>query len=64
MARGEKHDVITMVEYEQDGKKRTRWTRIGAAWEKEPGKWSLVLDASPINGKCMIVPPKEDKNGI
>ncbi len=52
-------DVVTPVEYQAGDEKKTRWIRCGAAWSKDDGKWSIQLDALPVNGKLMIMPPKE-----
>lgn len=48
-------DVLTPTE--KDGK--TYWTKIGAAWPAKDGAYSVNLNALPINGKMLIVVPKE-----
>ena len=53
------HDVVSPVEYQAGTEKKTRWVRVGAAWEKEGGRWSIQLDALPVNGRLMLMPPKE-----
>lgn len=56
--------AVTPVEYDaRDGGKKTRWTRVGAAWQREDGGFSVQLDAAPVNGKLLIMPPKEDTGG-
>lgn len=41
----------------KDGK--TFWTRIGAAFQRESGGMSVVLDALPIGNELMIFPPDD-----
>ena len=41
----------------KDGK--TYWTRIGAAFKRDSGRMSVVLDALPIGNELMIFPPDE-----
>lgn len=53
------YDVTCPVEYQAGEEKKTRWVRCGAAWPKDGGKWSIVLDVLPTNGKLMILPPKD-----
>lgn len=49
--------VCTPRKDEKTGK--THWTRIGAAWKKDNGGMSIVLDALPIGNQLMIFPPDE-----
>lgn len=36
------------------------WTRIGAAWEQpKAGGLNLELEALPLNGKIVLLPPKD-----
>jgi hypothetical protein len=54
------YDVVSPVEYDAGSEKKTRWVRVGAAWPKDGEKWSIQLDALPVNGKLMIMPPREN----
>ena len=56
-------NIVTPVEYESGGQKKTRWVRIGAAFPKETGGFSLSFDALPVNGKAMVMEPREDDRG-
>jgi hypothetical protein len=38
---------------------KTFWTRIGAAFKRDSGGMSVVLDAHPIGNELMIFPPDE-----
>ena len=35
------------------------WTRIGAAWSSKSG-FSVQLDAVPLDGRIVLLPPKEE----
>jgi hypothetical protein len=65
MASKQTWDVVSPVEYEAGGQKKTRWVRLGAAWERDNGGFSMQLDGVPVNGKLMIMPqkPREDRGG-
>jgi hypothetical protein len=60
--------VMSPRKDEKTGK--TYWTRIGAAFKRDDGGMSIVLDALPIGNALMIFPPddrpgrpKSDTNG-
>jgi hypothetical protein len=56
--------VFAMTEYgEEDpttGRRRTRWTRIGRAFENRDGSTTLLLDAFPI-GTAKIQVREDDR---
>jgi hypothetical protein len=56
-------DALTVREYEQGGEKKTAWTRIGVAFERDKGGWDIRLDALPINGRIMLMEPKPRDDG-
>jgi hypothetical protein len=39
---------------------KTFWTSIGAAFKRDSGGMSVVLDALPIGREMMIFPPDEE----
>lgn len=44
-----------------EGKEKTRWRNIGVAFPHSKGEgFNVVLDAMPIDGKLVILPPKEN----
>jgi hypothetical protein len=47
------YSVVCPVEYERDGEKKTRWTRLGVAVPNKKGM-SVLLNAQPLNGKVFI----------
>ncbi len=57
-------NIVTPVEYGAGEQKKTRWVRIGAAFPKENGGWSLLFDALPVNGKALVMEPREDNRGV
>lgn len=58
-------DVVCPVEYGEGAEKKTRWLRLGAAWQRDNGGFSLQLDGLPANGKLMIMPKKpKDEPGF
>ena len=59
--------VLAMTEYgETDpatGRRRTRWTRIGRAFENRDGSTTLLLDAFPI-GTSKIQVREDDRERL
>ena len=43
----------------ETGNGESFWTRIGAAWSNKDGGFSLQLDAVPLDGRVVCMPPKE-----
>ena len=51
-------NVFTVEEYERDGKAQKRWTKIGAAFpHKEGPGFSIELQAFPVDGRLVVLPP-------
>lgn len=51
--------AYTVVDFEQDGKRRSNWLRVGAAFEHKDGEgFDIVLDALPVNGRVSLRKPK------
>lgn len=50
-------DVITGRRDEKSDK--TYWTRIGVAFRSEKGGWQVKLDALPVSGQMLLVPPRD-----
>lgn len=41
--------------------KKSYWDRVGAAWTNKSGEGlSLDLSAFPVNGRIVLMPPKQD----
>lgn len=55
------YEAKTVVEYDQGGQKKSRWTKIGVAFPNKNGDGGFVvhLDAVPVNGKLVIMPPRD-----
>lgn len=51
----------------RDGGEKTYWTKIGSAFERDSGGYSLVFDALPIPGekgcRALMVEPKVRDSG-
>lgn len=51
-------DVLTVKER---GEGQKAWfTKIGSAWAKDNGNISIMLDALPMDGKLVLMPPREN----
>lgn len=58
------YDVSTVTEYEQGGEKKSRWTRVGVAFPlKNKEGFQIILEALPVNGKLVMMPPREKTEG-
>lgn len=48
-------DAFTVREYEQNGEKKSDWTRIGVAFPHSDGKgFKVVLQALPVDGVVVL----------
>jgi hypothetical protein len=56
------YKVFTPVEYEKDGERRTRWTRIGTGLGNRKGL-TVLFNAHPVNGKAVVVVVENEKEG-
>lgn len=54
--------VLTPVEYEKDGEKKTRWTRVGTALGNKKGL-TVLFTAHPVNGKAVVILTEEKEEG-
>jgi hypothetical protein len=54
--------VVYAVKDRGEGKKSS-WREIGAAWpHKEGGGFSVELDALPVHGRIVLMPPKPESD--
>ena len=53
--------AYTVNQYGSGENRSTRWTEIGAAWKTEKGNLRLQLEAVPVNGQIILIPPKDDE---
>ena len=54
-------NVFTVEEYESDGKTGQKWTKIGAAFpHKEGTGFNIELEAFPVDGRLVVLPPDSD----
>ena len=53
--------AFTVNQYGSGQNRSTRWTEIGAAWRTQKGHLRIQLEAVPVNGQLILLPPKEDE---
>jgi hypothetical protein len=47
-------DVFAICESKGDGRDRSRWVRVGVAFENRDGSVNVLLDALPLSGRLQI----------
>jgi hypothetical protein len=53
--------LLTVEEFETNGKKASSWTKIGAAFPHKDGiGLSIELKAFPVDGRLVVLPPDSD----
>lgn len=52
----ERLEVFTVRK--EDGNSKGYWSRIGVAFQNKSGGWNVKLDALPVNGELVMMPPK------
>ncbi len=52
-------DLIAYAVRESSGK--SFFTRIGAAWPNAKDGFGIRLDALPVNGEIVLLPPRENE---
>jgi hypothetical protein len=59
----QRYDALCPIERKDErGEAKTFWVKLGAAWENDKGAISILLDALPVNGKIVLMKPKERDN--
>lgn len=54
-------NAYVVTNYGAEGDKKARWQQIGVAFShKNGGGFDVVLDAVPVNGRVVLMPPKGD----
>lgn len=51
-------DLIAYSVTETDAK--SYFNRVGAAWENSKGGYGVRLDALPVNGELVLLPPRDE----
>lgn len=46
-------DVYAIYE-SRDGRERSRWVRVGVAFDNKDGSLNLLLDAVPLSGRLQV----------
>ncbi len=52
-----------MVSRKDEKTGKTHWRQIGAAFKRDNGGMSIVLDALPIGNQMMVFPPDDRDQG-
>ncbi len=47
-------DVYAIYESKSEGRERSRWVRVGVAFDNRDGSLSVLLDALPLSGRLQI----------
>jgi hypothetical protein len=47
-------DVYASYESRSDGRERSRWVRVGVAFDNRDGSVNVLLDALPLSGRLQI----------
>lgn len=51
--------AYTVVDFEQKGKRRSKWLKVGTAFEHKDGEGlDILFDAFPVNGRVSLRKPK------
>jgi len=54
---GKRPELIAYTVTESGGE--NRYHRIGAAWQNSKGGYKIVLNALPLDGEILLLPPKD-----
>lgn len=57
MSNEPKFRVWTVNNYGQGRERKPRWTECGACWETRNGYLKIQLEALPLNGQLLLLPP-------
>jgi hypothetical protein len=47
-------DVYAIYESRTEGRDRSRWVRVGVAFDNKDGSLNVLLDALPLSGRLQI----------
>jgi hypothetical protein len=47
-------DVYAIYESKGEGRERSRWVRVGVAFDNRDGSLNVLLDALPLSGRLQI----------
>jgi hypothetical protein len=47
-------DVYAIYESRSEGRERSRWVRVGVAFDNRDGSVNVLLDALPLSGRLQI----------
>ena len=59
----EKSKQPDLVAYSVSGAEvKSYFNRVGAAWANKRGGYNVRLDALPVNGELVLLPPREEES--
>lgn len=53
--------AFTVNSYGKGQDRKSRWTEIGAAWRTQNGHLRVQLEALPVNGTLILLPPQTEE---
>lgn len=53
-------DVYAIYDSKSEGRDRSRWVRVGVAFDNRDGSLNVLLDALPLSGRLQIRPRPSD----
>ena len=56
-------DVYVIYDAKNEGRERSRWVRIGVAFDNKDGSLNVLLDALPLSGRLHIREREGDPTG-
>lgn len=56
-------DLIVYTPVER-GEGESRFVRVGAAWRNKKEGFNVRLDASPVNGNLVLLPPRDREETV
>jgi len=55
-------DVYAIYETKGEGRERSRWVRVGVAFDNKDGSLNVLLDALPLTGRLQIRSRETEKS--
>jgi hypothetical protein len=56
-------DVYAIFETKSEGKDRSRWIRVGVAFDNKDGSLNILLDALPLTGRLQVRAREAEREG-
>jgi hypothetical protein len=56
-------DVYAIFDFKAEGRGRSRWVRVGVAFDNKDGSLNVLLDALPLSGRLQVRARPVEANG-